>query len=65
MMLTSVCKGAGPESFPTDWPDDNLTENASFLAFVEYAVRQALDPYRSIGGHGGVRVTSPTSFACS
>ncbi len=65
MMLTSVCKRAGPESFPTDWPDDNLTENASFLAFVEYAVRQALDPYRSAGGHGGVRVNSPTSFACS
>ncbi|DBB04664.1 hypothetical protein WJX77_006462 [Trebouxia sp. C0004] len=47
----------GPESFPTDWPDDNLTENASFLGFVEYAVRQALDPYRSAGGHAGVRLT--------
>lgn len=47
----------GPDSFPTDWPDDNLTENASFLAFVEYAVNQALDPYRSAGAHGGVRLT--------
>ncbi|KAL0033139.1 hypothetical protein WJX79_005261 [Trebouxia sp. C0005] len=47
----------GPESFPTDWPDDNLTENASFLGFVEYAVRQALGPYRSTGGHAGVRLT--------
>ena len=62
MMLMSVCKGAGPDSFPTDWPDDNLTENASFLAFVEYAVNQALDPYRSAGAHGGVRVISPTSL---
>ena len=42
------------DDWPADWPDSDLTSNDSFLSFVEFAVREALRPYRS--GHSGVQV---------
>ena len=58
---------AGLESFPAEWQDGNLSENDSFLSFVDYAVKQALEPYRSAGGHNGLLVSccSCCSHCCS
>lgn len=50
------CILAGLESFSADWPDANLTENDSFLSFVDCAVRQSLEPFRLGHGHNGLLV---------
>ena len=42
--------------WPVDWPDANLTSNQSFLSFVEFAVRQALQAYRTSTGHDDIQV---------
>ena len=40
-----------------------MTKNDSFMSFVDFAVKQALEPYRTAEGHGGVQVRKRNSGA--